>query len=303
MIRRQSQKRSLTPRSDAQQQVSTKGAFRPNDRRSRTATMEPLIHVIRDGVVCDTDRRGHNTPHGCSPRDLVINVSEGFIPLWESDVVLRWRFRTRSMDYFEDPTAASDEFRALLADALLAWGNAAPVTFKYDEDLWDFEVVMRSSDHCNPFGCVLASAFFPDGGRQKLELYPKMFTQSRTEQVDTLIHELGHVFGLRHFFAQVREPELRSEVFGRHVMFSIMNYGEYSHLTEADREDLTLLYQTAWSGQLSHINGTPIRLVRPYSALAPHGATVAPTLRPRVAAASRERFSSSRSRTAYFDAS
>jgi hypothetical protein len=47
-----------------------------------------------------------------------------------------------------------------------------------------------------------------------------------------------------------------------------MNYGAKSVLTEADLRDLTELYRLAWSGQLPQINGTPVRLVRPYSALA-----------------------------------
>ena len=72
---------------------------------------------------------------------------------------------------------------------------------------------------------MLASAFFPDAGRHPLTIYPRMFTQSRKEQVDTLIHEIGHTFGLRHFFAQVSESAWPSVVFGTHQAFSIMNYG------------------------------------------------------------------------------
>lgn len=173
------------------------------------------------------------------------------------------------MTYFEDPITAKVELRNLFAEALLAWGMAAPVTFTYDEDLWDFEIVMRNVDNCNAVGCVLASAFFSDGGRHGLELYPKRFAQDRKEQVDTLIHELGHVFGLRHFFADVSETAWSSEIFGRHDKFTIMNYGALSELTDADKDDLMLLYESAWSGELTHINGTPIRLVKPYSALAP----------------------------------
>jgi hypothetical protein len=149
--------------------------------------------------------------------------------------------------------------------------------------------VMRSGDQCSAFGCVLAGAFFPDGGRHELELYPKMFTQVRKEQVDTFIHEIGHVFGLRHFFASVSETAWPSEIFGRHNKFSIMNYGQLSELTDADKDDLTLLYQSAWGGELTHINGTPIRLVKPYSAFAPvpdsavAAALVPAALRPRSA--------------------
>ena len=66
-----------------------------------------------------------------------------------------------------------------------------------------------------------------------------MFTQARKEQVDTFIHEIGHIFGLRHFFANVSETAWPSEIFGRHENFSIMNYGALSELTDADKDDLT----------------------------------------------------------------
>jgi hypothetical protein len=92
-----------------------------------------------------------------------------------------------------------------------------------------------------------------------------MFQQSREEQVETMIHEFGHVFGLRHFFANIRETAWPSEVFGTHEPFTIMNYGANSKLTDADLGDLKELYRLAWSGHLASINGTPIRLVHPYS--------------------------------------
>jgi len=156
----------------------------------------------------------------------------------------------------------------LFAEAIMAWGSAAPVRFKHDPDLWDFEIKMMGSDRCNGSGCVLAKSFFPDGGRHGLEIYPKMFTLPRSEQVETLIHEVGHVFGLRHFFANLKETDFPSEIFGRHEQFSIMNYGEFSRLTSADKEDLTRLYQLVWSGSLPEINGTKVKLMRPYSSFA-----------------------------------
>jgi hypothetical protein len=242
--------------------------FRVRARAERTAEMEALVHSLGEGMICETDRRGHQTPRGKSPLELVVDASEGFVPLWEAGTILRWRFREQSLDYFEDPVAAKQAIRSLFAEALVAWGAAAPVMFKHDTDLWDFEIAMMSADQCNAFGCTLAAAFFPDAGRHQLKLYPKLFTQTRKEQVDTFVHELGHVFGLRHFFAQVGEKAWPSEIFGQHAKFSIMNYGALSELTETDKEDLTRLYELAWSGELPDVNGTPIRLVRPFSALA-----------------------------------
>jgi hypothetical protein len=228
------------------------------------ARTESEVHVFGKHVVCDTEPRGHARPQGRSPLEIVVDASEGFIPLWAKDTTLRWQFRERSMRVFRNPTAAKAAIRRLLGEAILAWGDAAPVKFAERSDAWDFEIVMRGADNCNASGCVLASAFFPDAGRHQLTLYPKMFSQSRAEQVETLVHEIGHAFGLRHFFANVSETAFPSQIFGVHRPFSIMNYGNQSTLTADDKADLKKLYQLAWRGQLTNINGTPIRLVKPF---------------------------------------
>lgn len=225
---------------------------------------ESDVHSLGRGIVCDTETRGYATPQGKSPLEILINASEGFIALWAKNTTLRWRFRERSVSHFENPLAAKEEIRNLFGEALEAWGDAAPIRFTEDNDVWDFEIVMRQADECNPQGCVLASAFFPDAGRHELVLYPRLFQQVRKEQIDTFIHEIGHIFGLRHFFAKLSETRWKSEIFGTDGAFSIMNYGELSELSDNDKNDLRLLYKLVWTGKLSEINGTPIRMVKPY---------------------------------------
>ncbi len=168
------------------------------------------------------------------------------------------------MRVFRNPELAKARIEQLLGEAVLAWGNAAPIKFAKRQDAWDFEIVVREADRCNINGCVLASAFFPDAGRHELVIYPKLFSQNRSEQVETLVHEIGHAFGLRHFFANVSETAFPSVVFGTHEPFSIMNYGNQSVLTDADKADLGRLYQSVWSGTLTQINGTPIKFVKPF---------------------------------------
>jgi Matrixin len=226
--------------------------------------VQQQVHVFGNRVVCDTESRGFATPRGRSPLKIVVDASEGFIPLWAKGTILRWRFREQSLKLFKSPPSAKDAVRKLLGDAILAWGDAAPVKFAERDDAWDFEVVVRKADDCDISGCVLASAFFPDPGRHKLVLFPKLFVQSKQEQVETLVHEIGHVLGLRHFFANVSETAWPSQVFGKHQPFSIMNYGSQSVLTVDDKADLKRLYQLTWNGELTQINGTPIRLVKPF---------------------------------------
>lgn len=243
-----------------------KDAFRVRATKDAFAAAEPEKHRYRKQL-CVTDTRGFATPRNLSPTRLVVDASEGFIPLWKEGVTLRWRFNAPSMTYFENPSEAEAGIEALLGAALMKWGEAAPVKFAKRDDAWDFEITMQKDDDCDGGGCVLAEAFFPDGGRHQLFLYPKLFVQDDTEQVETLIHEIGHVFGLRHFFAKVEEKKWPAEIFGKHSKFSIMNYGEDSKLTSADRKDLKTLYHGVWNGDLKDINGTRIVQVRPYHEL------------------------------------
>jgi hypothetical protein len=80
--------------------------------------------------------------------------------MWGKNRRLRWRLQARSMNNFKNPAAAKAEIRRLFAEALLEWGTAAPVKFTEDNDVWDFEIVMKRNDDCGASGSVLASAFF-----------------------------------------------------------------------------------------------------------------------------------------------
>ena len=172
------------------------------------------------------------------------------------------------MGWFEDPDAAKRSIKGLFEEGVHLWGaENVPVRFSENRDLWDFEIRMMARDDCQDGACTLASAFFPDPGRHSLDIYPFLFKQSKEELVETMAHELGHVFGLRHFFAQVKERRWASELFGEHSPFSIMNYGEKSRMTEADKDDLRRLYELVWRRELNAINGTPVVRVRPYHTL------------------------------------
>ncbi|KAF9304604.1 hypothetical protein BGZ74_001140 [Mortierella antarctica] len=229
------------------------------------------VHHYNGGHECITDSIGQATPKGRSLTDLRVDASEGFIPLWEENVTLHYRFQKRTLRRRDDPEGTKATIRRLLSAALDAWGEAAPVRFKEDDENWDFEIAVRNADD----GGVLASAFFPDSGRHELLIYPLMFDQPEDEQIDTLIHELGHVFGLRHFFADVEERGFPSELFGTNSKFSIMDYEdpctpeEESALTVNDLNDLYRLYQLTWSKELKHVNGTPIVLFKPFHSFMP----------------------------------
>lgn len=233
-------------------------ALRPEEELARVT--ESQIHVLKKGMICRTDYRAEKR----DPFRIVLDATDGFIPLWEENLVLRWRFNMASLSVFQQPEAVASRIRELVGAAIIAWGEAAPIRFAENADNSDFEIVVERFPDCTPQGCVLAQAFFPDAGRHQLLVFPTMFEQSRKEQVDTLTHEIGHVFGLRHFFAPEVETRWPAVIFGQHNPFSIMNYGGLSELTEVDRSDLQLLYESVWSRRLRKINGTPVKLFRPY---------------------------------------
>lgn len=261
-------KEAAAVREAAKTEVPVQVKFRTTG--AAAAAREDVVHVYGKDkkVLCDTDSRGFETPENRSALELAVHASEGFIPLWAKGVILRWRFQEASIRLFAKPEDAKIYLRELLGKGLIEWQNSVPIRFTEAQDAWDFEIVVRAKSNCEGDLCTLARAFFPDQGRHELVLFPTLFEQSELEQVETMAHELGHVFGLRHFFAKIRETEW-AEVFGKHDHFSIMNYGHHSVMTDNDRADLAHLYTQAWSGELTAINGTPIRLVQPFSAMRP----------------------------------
>ncbi len=220
-------------------------------------------HVYNKKVICVTDSKGNAQPDNRDLAEIRVDASDGFIPLWKKGVSLNWRFNKSFGSFFRKPEAAKAGIRKLLGNAILAWKDACPIKFHEDKDAWDFEIAMHAVD-CDNSGCVLASAFFPGPGQNIFFIYPTLLEQSYQEQLETIQHEIGHIFGLRHFFANISEKKWKSELFGTNSPFSIMNYGDKSKLTPNDIKDLKRLYELVWSGQLTEINGTKIKKMASY---------------------------------------
>lgn len=220
-------------------------------------------HIYNDHVICVTDAKGYEQPDNRDIAEIRIDSSNGFIPLWDKGVSLNWRFDKSFSSFFKNPDAAKASIRKLFGEAIIAWKDACPIKFHEVKDDWDFEVSMHKED-CDNSGCVLASSFFPGAGQNTFYIYPTMLQQTHLEQKETIEHEMGHIFGLRHFFANISEKQWKSELFGTDNPFSIMNYGSKSKLTASDIKDLKRLYELVWSGELTEINGTKIKKFHSY---------------------------------------
>ncbi len=218
-----------------------------------------------------------------SPRDfarirlgVLLGSGKAVIPLWGlnggAKQLLTWEFDNESVkEYFLNPQNSRELFsnenelkayvRDLISDAMQLWGDSSPFILQEHEGLTDFKIHIKTFDDCTAEGCVLASAFFPSEikDEKRLDLYPILFKQTKEEQVETIIHELGHVMGLRHSFAQ-EEANWPNALFGHDNQLSIMNYGVLSKLTIIDKEDLKKLYQAVWNNTLKKIKNMPIKL-------------------------------------------
>lgn len=210
-------------------------------------------------IRCATDRPWS----ACVQPELVVDLVRDKVPLWARGTTLHWTFNEESFARTGESEHMKRKVLRLMRAAIDAWADAAPVRFKRDDRAWDFDIYIRQRRDCND-GCVLASAFFPTARRERLVLYPSLFEHDAAEQLATMVHEIGHIFGLRHFFAKTDADErmFPSLLFGRQSRFTIMNYGEESQLTATDRRDLARLYDAAWSADPQAEIGRQVRLVR-----------------------------------------
>lgn len=201
-------------------------------------------------------------PKAYADIEVIVGERDGYIPLWQENTVLNWKFSAE--------ISALDHRKATIANllekALALWGDAAPVQFRQSHYDWDLEIVISRYDRLNSEGRrVRADGFFPSETKNKLKFYPHFFGLTAAEQERIVLHELGHIFGLRHYFAGEAESDLPSHLFGEHRKFTIMNYGEFQKFSDADKRDLKRLYDLAWKGELTEIGGTPIELLAPFS--------------------------------------
>lgn len=207
--------------------------------------------ITQSDIVQDDKKTSKTSPSGHYM--LVVDTGNNKIPLWAPNQTLTWKYSYDS----SDDKSRIEEFEAALKRAIAGWGSSAPVKLegpKSVNDHTDFVVILYDEVNEIENGrFVLGQAFFPNTKTKRFHIWATP-EELKDELVVTIEHELGHVFGLRHYFGISEEvaPGVVGEVaYYKHDPNderSIMNYGEAgSSITSKDKSDLKSLYNLVWT--------------------------------------------------------
>ncbi len=137
--------------------------------------------------------------------DLIIGKVGGMVHLWESNSVINWIARA---DGYPSPQHAIEAAVALYR-AAEQWNEVMEgrVRFHYVSRFDDAAFQLR---YGGDQGGTAARAFTPDQWRKTLNIVSinqiQFDPKHRPFMVNTMLHELGHVLGLRHEFAHEGTP-------------------------------------------------------------------------------------------------
>lgn len=100
---------------------------------------------------------------------------------------------------------------------------------------------------------VIASAFFPNRV-EDVRVYDKTLVQPYWRNIlkNSFLHEIGHILGLRHEFANDPNPEKNNQPFestaqrfGSVNPHSVMSYDDVNNINELDKKDVKAFYALA----------------------------------------------------------
>lgn len=114
---------------------------------------------------------------------------------------------------------------------------------------------------------TLARAFFPNNVKE-VRVYDRTLVVPEWRNVlkNSFLHEIGHIIGLRHEFANDINPkknkpfEDQAQRFGSVNPHSVMSYDDVNYINEMDKKDVIAFYKLANN---SLINGVAIKDYKP----------------------------------------
>ena len=151
----------------------------------------------------------------------------GKIPRWKKGQTVNWAVLSQGFPSFNHAIFSAYKFN----EAAIQWnGLNVGVQFKWVNKLEDACFVLA---YGGDLGSVLAKAFFPNpADLSTVYVYQRAFDDNYAPyQTNIFVHELGHVLGLRHEFA---ESEGGAVQFGPANPLSVMSYTFPPNIRDSD---------------------------------------------------------------------
>lgn len=194
--------------------------------------------------------------------ELFLGQNKGTIELWENGSIINW---TARFDSF--PTRRNAQEAAVATwRACEEWNKVLDgrVTFRYVASGQDAAFQVRYGGNFDAY----AMAFFPSAYKNTLnsiDIYSLSFQPSqKAEFIPTMLHELGHVLGLRHEHSQNllpgrpsiedEDPALESILWGIRNPRSVMAYYPLVSIQQSDIDGIRSAYDDLDDGKV--IQGT-----------------------------------------------
>ncbi|MBT9560867.1 MAG: hypothetical protein IV100_32885, partial [Myxococcales bacterium] len=176
----------------------------------------------------------------------------GKIALWQPGSIIRWGVWVESFPSVQEAHYAG----AQLVLAAQAWNAVnAGVSFEYADSSANATFLLAFA---GDGGNMYAEAFFPnDAPLSVLKVYKRAFAE-RDVMANIFLHELGHVLGLRHEFADM---EGGAQIWGTRNPNSVMSYEFPPQMQDSDKRGFANLMHAVATGANS-IGVFPVVLYR-----------------------------------------
>jgi len=226
-----------------------------NQTESRTTPVVPITNTADVGanaIVQDSETPSSNR-YVCltqpKSKRKAIQVGQGGtkpeIARWVPGSVLK--YATPSNAYPDSGKA--DLALSLFAEAIKLWNEVGVVKFQRADREVDANIILRYAGP-PPTDGTRARGFFPDAKKTNyIELYSFAFDPSQVGILKwVFLHELGHVLGLRHEFANDIDPqdntvfEGGSVTVGARNSLSIMSYEPNRDFQQSDKDGTKTFY-------------------------------------------------------------